>query len=115
LPRPLRMRIADAVGRLTEARRGPPVLPKPDYGPLDAIPLIGFHLVDAISAGRIRVRPGIASFTRTGVRFTDGSEDDFDTVILATGFRPALQPLGGLVRTDAKGFALRTDRVTSVH
>ena len=34
-------------------------------------------------------------------------------MILATGFTAALAPLGNLVRTDAKGFAVRVDRVTS--
>jgi hypothetical protein len=43
----------------------------------------------------------------------DGTEEPFDEVIFATGFTAAIGPLGSLVRTDAKGFALRTDRVTS--
>lgn len=114
LPRRVRQEFARMVGRVTELRRGKPVLPKPPYGPLDAIPLIGFHLVDAIRAGRIAVRPSVAEITETGVRFTDGVEEPFDDVILATGFTPALSALGDRVRTDAKGFALRTDRVTSV-
>ena len=101
------------MGKVTELRRGKPVLPRPSHGVLDSIPLIGFHLVDAIRAGAVAMRPGVASFTETGVRFTDGVEEPFDDVIFATGFTPALSPLGGLVRTDAKGFALRTDRVTS--
>ena len=113
LPMGARRRIAGMVGKLTELRRGKPVLPKPAYGPLDAIPLIGFRLVDAIKAGKVVVRPGIAELTETGVRFADGCEEPFDDVILATGYSAALAPLGGLVRTDAKGFALRTDRVTS--
>ena len=113
LPKGARQRIAGLVGKLTELRRGKPVLPKPSYGPLDAIPLIGFHLVDAIRAGRIAMRAGISELTETGVRFTDGAEDPFDDIIFATGFTPALSPLGGLVRTDAKGFAVRSDRVTS--
>jgi len=79
------------------------VLPKPPYGPLDAIPLIGFHLVDAIRAGKIAVRAGVEELTETGVRFTDGVEEPFDDIIYATGFTPALSPLGGRVRTDAKG------------
>ena len=113
LPTSVRKAIAGALGRITELRRGKPVLPKPAHGPLDAIPLIGFNLVDAIAAGRVTVRRGIAEFTETGVRFTDGTEEPFDDVIFATGFTPALGPLGSMVRTDAKGFALRTDRVTS--
>jgi len=113
LPKGVRQEFARLVGRVTELRRGKPVLPKPPYGPLDSIPLIGFHLVDAIRSGRIAVRAGIAELTETGARFTDGVEEPFDDIIFATGFTPALSPLGGSVRTDAKGFALRTDRVTS--
>jgi len=113
LPASIRRALAGLVGRITELRRGKPVLPKPAHGPLDAIPLIGFHLVDAIRAGKVAVRAGIAEFTETGVRFMDGTDAPFDDVIFATGFTAALGPLGGLVRMDAKGFALRTDRVTS--
>ena len=113
LPIALRRRIATGVGKITEARRGPSPLPRSAHGPLDAIPLIGFHLVDAIKSGNVHVRGGIAELTATGVRFADGAEEAFDEVIFATGFRAAISPLGNLVRTDAKGFALRTDRVTS--
>ncbi|MFL5618092.1 MAG: flavin-containing monooxygenase [Gemmatimonadaceae bacterium] len=113
LPRRARTVIAGLVGRLTELRRGKPVLPKPAYGPLDAIPLIGFHLVDAIRAGKVNVRGGVTELTESGARFTDDIEEPFDDVILATGFTAALAPLGHLVRRDAKGFAVRTDRVTS--
>ena len=113
LPKRARTMLAALVGRITELRRGKPVLPKPAHGPLDAIPLIGFHLVDAIQAGRVTVRGGVAALTECGARFTDGVEEPFDDVILATGFTAALAPLGDLVRTDAKGFAMRTDRVTS--
>jgi cation diffusion facilitator CzcD-associated flavoprotein CzcO len=113
LPRGVRTVLAGIVGRITELRRGKPVLPKPAHGPLDAIPLIGFHLVDAIQAGKVTVRGGVMALTESGARFTDGVEEPFDDVILATGFTAALAPLGNLVRTDAKGFAVRTDRVTS--
>jgi cation diffusion facilitator CzcD-associated flavoprotein CzcO len=113
LPMSVRRAVAGVVGKLTELRRGKPVLPKPAHGPLDAIPLIGFHLVDAIREGRVAVRGALSEFTATGVRFADGTEEPFDDVIFATGFTAALEPLGGRVRTDAKGFALRTDRVTS--
>ena len=89
------------------------MLPPSPVFPLDAVPVIGFHLVDAIKAGAVQVRPGIAELTDSGARFTDGREEPFDTVILATGFHAALGPLGNQVKTDAKGFALRTDRVTS--
>lgn len=113
LPRGAQETIVGWVGKLTELRRGPPVLPRPAHGPLEAIPLIGFNLVDAIREGRVRVQGNLVALTETGARFADGSEEQFDDVILATGFRPALDFLAGLVRVDERGFALRRDRVTS--
>lgn len=114
LPRGARERILDRVQRIMEKKHGPPVLPRPAHSALDAIPLIGFHLVEAIREGLIKVRhTTIAELTERGVRFRDGSEEAFDVVLLATGFGAALSPLGGNVRIDAKGFAVRCDRVTS--
>lgn len=113
LPRAARNGIARAFARIAALRRGPPVLPRPAYGPLDAIPLIGFHLVDAIREGLVAVRGGVAAFTEDGVRFSDGRSEPFDAVILATGFVPALDALRGLVQLDDRGFARRSDRVTS--
>ena len=113
LPKRARSAIAGVFGRITELRRGKPVLPKPAHGPLEAIPLIGFHLVDAIKAGKVTVRGGVLRLTESAAQFMDGVEEPFDDVILATGFTAALAPLRSLVRTDAKGFAVRADRVTS--
>lgn len=112
LPAAARRGIAGLIGRLVRLRRGPPVLPVPPYGPLDSIPMIGFHLVEAIDAGRVRLAPGIASLDEHGARFDDGSTSPFDEIILATGYRSALGFLDGFVRTDDRGFAVRTDRVT---
>lgn len=98
---------------LTELRRGKPPLPRPAHSPLDAIPVIGFHLVDAIAQGLIDVRGGVAELTADGARFTDGTTGQFDDIILATGFAAALGPLDGLIRVDSKGFAQRRDRVVS--
>ena len=106
--------VADVIRRMGEAKRGPPVLPRPAHSALEAIPLIGFNLVDEIRAGHIAVRPGLAAFTATGARFTDGGEEPFDVVLLATGFRAAVQPLGDQVRLDARGFGERRDRVVSL-
>lgn len=113
LPRPAQEKVVAVVRRISERRRGPPVLPVPPHSALDVIPLIGFNLVDEIRARRVHVRPGIDTFTESGVRFVDGSEARFDSVILATGFRPALAPFGDAIRRDARGFALRADRVRS--
>jgi len=114
LPRGVQERIVGLIRVLTELRRGPPVLPRPGHSPLDAIPVIGFHLVDAIAAGLIAVRSGVAELTVEGARFTDGSAGRFDDIILATGFGAAVGPLGSLIGVDEKGFARRRDRVVSL-
>jgi glycine/D-amino acid oxidase-like deaminating enzyme len=113
LPRAMQERVVGLVRLMSELKRGPPVLPRPAHSPLDAIPVIGFHLVDAIAQGLVHVRTGVAELTADGARFTDGSVGSFDDIILATGFGAALAPLGGLVQVDPKGFARRRDRVVS--
>lgn len=114
LPRPAREVIVGAMRKITEWRNGPPVLPRSSVGPLDAIPLIGFRLVDAIRDGSVKLRGGVDAFTADGVRFADGSEESFDVVLLATGFRAALGFLGDAVQLDQRGFGMRRDRVVSV-
>ena len=71
-------------------------LRRPAYGPLTQIakrrriPLIDVGTVNAIKRGGIAVRPSIAAFTPTGVRFVDDRTQRFDAVILATGYRPGI-------------------------
>ena len=86
-------------------------LPWPD-GPLaEAYPVVGLELIDAVRAGRVRVRPATSAFTRDGARFVDGTEDAFDLIVLCTGYRPALDPVAaqlewgpdGRPRTDESG------------
>jgi indole-3-pyruvate monooxygenase len=114
LPPGARTVAARAMRKLSAARSGPRILPPSPYPPLTRIPLIGFHLVDAIRAGKVALRPGIDRLVPGGVRFTDGSEHPYDEIIMATGYAAAIDFLGGLVRRDERGFALRRDRVVSV-
>lgn len=115
LPLRVQRRIAEMIARVSEVARGPAVLPRPVDNNCPDVPLIGFHLVDAVRAGAIRVKPGITEFTATGVRFVDGSEEAFARVILATGYKAALGPVGDLVRVDDCGFAERQRRVVSAN
>ncbi|HET7706817.1 MAG TPA: NAD(P)/FAD-dependent oxidoreductase [Thermoanaerobaculia bacterium] len=113
LPRKVQEAITEAMNRVVDLVKGPPPVPRAAYNTLDAIPMIGFHLTDAIRAGQVRLRGGIERVTRDGVVFADGREEPFDEIILATGYRAALEFLGSTVTTDDRGFAKRTDRVTS--
>jgi putative flavoprotein involved in K+ transport len=60
-------------------------------------------LLQEVKRGRITIQGAIDRFTATGVRFADGSEAAFDTVILATGYRPALDYLAGAIPLGATG------------
>ena len=113
LPRLVREVIASATTTAVERLRGGPVIQKPGYGPLERQPVIGFGLVNAVRDGSIVARTGIQRFIEDGALFTDGSSDTFDEVILATGYRAAIDMLGTLVRRDERGFAAR-DRVVSL-
>jgi indole-3-pyruvate monooxygenase len=54
------------------------------------IPLLDIGTMQHIRAGRIAVHRGIERFTADGVVFTDGEPLRVDAVVLATGYRPAL-------------------------
>jgi putative flavoprotein involved in K+ transport len=51
--------------------------------------------------------------TSGGARFDDGEVRSIDTIILATGFRPAVGFLTKLIGLDACGFPERKQRVAS--
>ena len=113
LPRRAQRSIAGAIAQVSALMRGPAVIPPPSKEKCSDVPLIGFHLVDAIRAGSIRLKGGVTELTQGGARFDDLAEDLFEDVILATGYRAALGVLGPLIRTDGCGFAVRHGRVVS--
>jgi cation diffusion facilitator CzcD-associated flavoprotein CzcO len=113
LPRRAQRSIAGAIAQISALVRGPAVIPPPSKEKCSDVPLIGFHLVDAIRARTVRLKGGVAELTRGGARFQDGTEDPFDDVILATGYRAAIGVLGSLIRADGCGFAVRRGRVAS--
>jgi cation diffusion facilitator CzcD-associated flavoprotein CzcO len=111
LPTSAQRLTAAMLGSISARVRGAPVLPRPREAGCPTVPLIGFHLADALRAGTIRLKGGVAEFTTGGVRFADGSAQSFDDVIFATGYRAAVGMLRGLIRLDECGFARRRDRV----
>jgi cation diffusion facilitator CzcD-associated flavoprotein CzcO len=112
LPRTAQHAVQSAVGRISDLVRGA-VLPRPADSPCSNVPLIGLHFPNAVRAGAIHLKPGVAEFADRVVRFTDGSEEPFDAVILATGYRAAVGALGDMIRLDDCGFGARTSRVVS--
>lgn len=71
-------------------------LKRPRYGPLEEIeqksriPVIDVGTVAQIKQGHIKVYPQVTSFCQKGVSFSDGKAAPFETVIMATGFKPDL-------------------------
>ncbi|MGH8675900.1 MAG: flavin-containing monooxygenase [Burkholderiales bacterium] len=63
-------------------------------------PMEGGHTRRLIESGRIRTRPDIARLAARDVVFSDGRSEPFDVIVYATGYRPALRHLEGLVRFD---------------
>jgi cation diffusion facilitator CzcD-associated flavoprotein CzcO len=74
---------------LERAAKGPRRMVEED----GRIPLLDIGTVAMIRAGRIAVRPGIASVAGDVVRFADGRAEAFGAMILATGFRPDCRAL----------------------
>ena len=89
--RPLPAPIKQAIdSRVLTALVGDPTrfgFPKPDHRIYESHPVVNSHVLQLAGQGDLRVRPGVARFDGSGVRFDDGSSDDYDLVLLATGYR----------------------------
>lgn len=78
-------------------------LPLPPGSPLAHYPVVGYELPQAVAAGRVAVYPELARLEASVAYFCDGRSASFDAIILATGYRPALDPVAHLVDRDANG------------
>lgn len=92
-------------------------LARPREGPMmqirrrGRIPVLDIGTVRLIRAGALTVRPGLEHFTPGGAVFSDGRQEAFDAVILATGFRPTLDRLHSSVPVlGAQGVPLPSGR-----
>jgi len=100
LYRPLPSRVADALSKMTVraavgdlASAG---LVKSDVGPMTdiarrrRIPVIDVGTLARMRRGDIVARKGVESFDGREVRFADGTRDEFDAIVLATGYTTGL-------------------------
>jgi cation diffusion facilitator CzcD-associated flavoprotein CzcO len=99
LPRAWGDAVASTLRNLTVGDLSRWGLRTPDESPLHQLrehgktPVIDVGTVARIKRGEIKVHAGIERFTPDGVRFTDGREERFDSVILATGYDAGLTRL----------------------
>jgi pyruvate/2-oxoglutarate dehydrogenase complex dihydrolipoamide dehydrogenase (E3) component len=87
MPSWIRQKLIFFVVRVLQGRYAKYHLMKPDCGPLEIHPTINSELLYFIRHGKIKPRPGIDSFDGKRVLFKDGSSDEFDTIICATGYK----------------------------
>ncbi|XP_029818121.1 dimethylaniline monooxygenase [N-oxide-forming] 5 isoform X1 [Manacus vitellinus] len=59
---------------------------KPQHRIFDQHPTVNDDLPNRIISGRVRVKPNIQEFTETSVIFEDGTKEDIDAVVFATGY-----------------------------
>ncbi|MBM9458995.1 NAD(P)/FAD-dependent oxidoreductase [Nocardioides sp. zg-536] len=97
--RPLPRRIKQAVDtRVLRLFTGDPArfgFPEPDYRIYESHPIVNTQVLQHLGQGDLRVRADIDRFDGSCVHFTDGSSDEYDLVLLATGYRldyPFLDP-----------------------
>jgi cation diffusion facilitator CzcD-associated flavoprotein CzcO len=105
LPGPVTRPIAAVMLRNAARRQQKAGVPRPT-GPVigrPGVPVIGLDFLRLAKSGKIAIRPGIQSFTPAAVVFADGRQEFYQVVIFATGYRPALDYLDGLLTLDEGG------------
>jgi cation diffusion facilitator CzcD-associated flavoprotein CzcO len=69
---------------------GPPQrfgLPKPDHAMFETHPIVNSQLYYAIGHGRVTPKPDVERLDGRTVRFADGTAEEVDVLLCATGFR----------------------------
>lgn len=72
---------------------GPPELvglPKPDHKLFESHPVINSRLHDSIAHGNLAIKPNVREFAGKTVHFLDGTSEEFDVILFATGFKVSL-------------------------
>ncbi|ATL28552.1 flavin-containing monooxygenase [Streptomyces formicae] len=109
LPVALVDRLSGPLARISVPDLSAKGLPRPETGLYSranegAIPVQDVGLIDAVRAGRVEPVAAVESFEDGKVALADGTLIAPETVIAATGYRRALEPLvGTLTPLDARG------------
>ena len=61
-------------------------LPKPDHEPLEGHPSVSGEFLTRVGCGDITPKPGIVRFDGNTVHFTDGTTEEVDAIVWATGY-----------------------------
>lgn len=70
-------------------------LPRPDHRLFETHPVLNSQILHSLSHGDVRVKPDVTRAEGKQIRFADGSAEEIDLLIFATGYRrtiPVLPP-----------------------
>jgi len=70
-------------------------LPAPDHDLLTSHPIMNTQVLHYLQHGDLIAKPDVSRLTPTGAAFADGTEEDLDVILLATGYQyllPFLDP-----------------------
>lgn len=62
-------------------------VPEPEHGLMQAHPTISADLLNLVGHGKLSIKPDIDGLEGDRVRFVDGADEPFDTIIYAIGYR----------------------------
>lgn len=86
VPYRLKEAVASLIFRVAVGKMSDFGLPDPDFGIGQAHPTISNEILGRFGSGDIQFRPGVRSFSKKTVSYTDGTEDEIDAVIWCTGY-----------------------------
>jgi cation diffusion facilitator CzcD-associated flavoprotein CzcO len=87
LPRPIKQFVDK---HLLQAFTGDPVkfgFPKPNYKIYESHPIVNTLILNHLGQGDLRIMADIERFDGHTVHFADGRHDDYDLILLATGYK----------------------------
>ena len=87
VPNWMKRRLAKLLLKLVVGSHEDYGFPKPTIGIFDRHPTINTDTLINIKNGRISVKVGVHKFTGSEVEFSDGSKEEIDTIVYATGFK----------------------------
>lgn len=62
-------------------------LPRPDHRLFETHPVLNSQILDSLTHGEVAVKPDVRGFAGRRVSFADGTTEEVDLVIFATGYR----------------------------
>ncbi len=87
LPWRIRQKVAETMLRVAVGTPQSYGLPAPAGGLFQNHPTISDTILHRVTHGEVVPRPGIARFEGSRVHFTDGTSDEVDVIVWATGYR----------------------------